>query len=131
MQIGDATMHVRDLSIGELTRIAKARNLTYRDLLYRPLYDLGAAAELVTLCAASLGVEPPQPTARAISQALVLTDDDLPEMLENGVPSVGGRDEDGWLAVLCRPPWNFTARQIREEFTVRDLQLMVFVAEAH
>jgi hypothetical protein len=32
---------------------------------------------------------------------------------------------DRHLVVLCRPPFSFTPRQVREDFTYRDLELFM------
>lgn len=72
--------------------------------------------------------------ARALALLLVgdtdirLTDvrrstDDRPTVWSDGKPS-GGRTLDGAIAHLCRPPWCYTPAQVRNEFTLRDLQLI-------
>lgn len=52
--------------------------------------------------------------------------DDVPDEWIDGVPASGtGRVADRWIAQLCVPPFSFTPRQVRDEFTVRDLELIV------
>ena len=45
----------------------------------------------------------------------------------NGLSGIG--PIDGWLSVLIRPPYCFTPRQVRDEFSVRDLMLLNLVTE--
>lgn len=52
-------------------------------------------------------------------------EDDLPTLFVDGVPKGGGRATDVWIAQLCRPPFAFTPRQVRNEFSRRDVTLLV------
>lgn len=48
----------------------------------------------------------------------------VPHMWSDGAPR-GGRTLDAWIVKLVRHPYSFTPRQVREDFTLRDLELIV------
>lgn len=74
------------------------------------------AAELCLL----LGVDPSQVDMSDIRPS----DPDLPAYWTDGKPA-GGRTLDGWIVAMCKPPFSFTPHQVRTEFTLRDLELIV------
>lgn len=51
--------------------------------------------------------------------------DDIAKVWRDGLPERSGRASDVWIAQLCRPPFSFTPRQVREDFTVRDIKLVL------
>lgn len=50
---------------------------------------------------------------------------DVPDYWANGAPVGPHRTLDGVIIRMCRPPWSFTPRQVREDFTLRDLELLI------
>ena len=102
-----------DLTVAQAEKLSIATGV--------PWWELDPAGTVAHLKAwvTIVGVDPN--TVR-LSQ-LTAGKDDLPVMWEDGRPS-GGRPLDGWLASLTRPPWSFTPRQVREDFTLRDLRLI-------
>lgn len=89
VKIGDATMQVRDLPIATLDTIAKATEVSWAYVVAMPFGDLRVAERLLAECAKTMGVDAPAPeslTARTIIGYFEQVTDDLPELLENGVP---------------------------------------------
>lgn len=89
VKIDGSQMQVRDLPIATLNKIAKAADVSWAYIVAMPFGDLNAAERVLFECAKALGVPTPEPstlTARTILDFFVQVDDDLPELLENGVP---------------------------------------------
>ena len=89
VKIGDAVMQVRDLPIATLDTIAKATEVSWAYVVAMPFGDLRVAERLIAECAKRMDVDAPDPeslTARTIVGFFEQVSDDLPELMENGVP---------------------------------------------
>lgn len=82
-------LQVRDLPIAVLDRVAKDTDVSWAYIVALPFADLKGAERLLAAAAEHLQVPAPDPstlTARTIMDYFEQVDDDLPEMLVNGVP---------------------------------------------
>jgi hypothetical protein len=125
--VGDREFYLRDLPIGTLERITPSWSLA----IAAPLMDLRIAEALYQAAHEHLGEQPRRHlSTRALIAAFQPNDDDLPSVWMDGIPDDTQRDSDAWIATLCRPPYCYTPRQVREEFTVRDLLVLRDAAES-
>lgn len=127
VRVGDQEMYLRDLPVGVLERITPA----WSTAIVAPLLDLRVAELLLHAAHDALGTTRRRHlSTRAVVSAFVLADDDLPTLWMDGIPEEPQRHADAWIALLCRPPYCYTPKQVREEFTVRDLLLISEAAES-
>lgn len=106
------TVRWDDLTVSQASRLSEQVGEPPEAL--QPWAHPGHARAIVAL----LGFDPDQVRLGDFGVAK----NDLPLMWEDGRPD-GGRLEDGVIVALVRA--GFTPRQVREEFNLRDLQLLV------
>lgn len=127
VRVGDTDIALRDLPVGLLERVKPA----WSALVAAPLVDLDAAEALLRAAHLHAGVAVPRNmSTRALLAAYTTTEDDLPDVWMDGAPEDAQRHTDPWIALLCRPPYSYTPKQVREEFTVRDFLLLREAAES-
>ena len=106
------TFRLDDLTVGQAGQIAAQAQV---DSPYRLTPHVNPTHALL-LCRA-WGVDPDRVRLGDFRRST----SDVPTYFEDGLPR-GGRLYDDWVVLLTRR--GFTPRQIREEFTMRDLALL-------
>lgn len=89
VELDGARLQIRDLPIQTIDKIAKTCDVQWAYIVALPIADLRVAERLIAEAAVRLDKPCPDLetlTARSILDYFVQTDDDLPEVLENGVP---------------------------------------------
>jgi len=89
VNVGGKQMQVRDLPIRVLDEIGRDTETNWHVFLLIPYADLRVAERIIMACADKLGVDKPDPdslTGRTVIEFFVEVAEDLPEVLENGVP---------------------------------------------
>lgn len=111
-----------DLTLGEVERIERLAGKAWQSISPGGSARDGMAIGRVILCRFL-----PDSDASVEAENIRLRDwtaaeDDLPDMFSDGVPTNPKREVDRWLTQLVPP---FTPSQLRTEFTLRDLRLLV------
>lgn len=109
-----------DLTLGEVEEVERLAGSPWARVM--PWNSARHARACATVAAARLGVAD---VSMARMSDFVKADDDLAKLWQDGVPTSGGRGADRWIAQLCLPPFSFTPRQVRDEFTVRDIEVIL------
>lgn len=108
-----------DLTLAEVEQVEQLAGAPWQDV--RPTRSAQHGLAVATVALARFFQDP---AAEALSVRLrewQPAEDDLPDMYLDGVPSNPTRETDRWIPQLCPP---FTPRQIRQEFTLRDIHLL-------
>lgn len=106
-----------DLTLTEVEAIEQAAGAVWPKISPTRCARHAMAIARVSLARFGLSAEAGQVRVRDWKLAV----DDLPDLFVDEVPSNPRREGDRWIVQLCPP---FTPRQVREEFTLRDLYLL-------
>lgn len=111
-----------DLTLGEVERIERLAGKPWSGISPGGSATDGMAIGHVILCRFL-----PDSEASVEAENIRLCDwtaaeQDLPAEYSDGVPVNPKRESDRWISQLCPP---FTPSQVRDQFTLRDLQLLV------
>lgn len=111
--VGGQERRLDSLTLDQVARLESEAGASIRTL--DPLGKVAHAKAVVR----ALEVDAAEVTLSDIRRS----EDNLPSYFDDGVPR-GGRPGDGFIVALVRR--GFTPRQIRTEFTLRDLELLAY-----